>query len=64
MYYRAQVLEPLLDALARKAYVRLHKELSFELGEIYQDLADIKILRWVALAWGWCFSFGHVGRRL
>ncbi|CAB1113679.1 unnamed protein product [Ectocarpus sp. CCAP 1310/34] len=42
---RAQALEPLLDALARKAYARLHKELSFELGEIYQDLADIKILR-------------------
>ncbi|CBJ28687.1 conserved unknown protein [Ectocarpus siliculosus] len=42
---RAQALEPLLDALARKAYARLHKELSFELGEIYQDLADIKTLR-------------------
>ncbi|CAN0443235.1 unnamed protein product, partial [Ectocarpus sp. 12 AP-2014] len=42
---RAQALEPLLDALARKAYARLHKELSFELGEIYQDLADLKILR-------------------
>ncbi|CAM9495753.1 unnamed protein product [Scytosiphon promiscuus] len=42
---RAQALEPLLNALAPKAYARLHKEMSFELGEIYQDLADIKILR-------------------
>lgn len=46
-FCRAQALEPLLNALAPKAYARLHKELSFELGEIYQDLADIKILRWV-----------------
>ncbi|CAN0393396.1 unnamed protein product, partial [Hapterophycus canaliculatus] len=42
---RAQALEPLLNALAPKAYAHLHKELSFELGEIHQDLADIKILR-------------------
>ncbi|CAM9425840.1 unnamed protein product [Pylaiella littoralis] len=42
---RAQALEPLLAALAPKAYERFHKELSFELGEIYQDLADVKVTR-------------------
>ncbi|CAM9265333.1 unnamed protein product [Choristocarpus tenellus] len=42
---RAQALEPLLKALGVKAYTHLHKELSFELGKIYEDLADLKTLR-------------------
>lgn len=44
---RAQALEPLLKVLSIKAYLRLHKELSFELGEIYQEMARMKLGRCV-----------------
>lgn len=47
--FRVQALEPLVDVLSKKAYSHLHKELSFELGEIYQDLADLKVTRYAAL---------------
>ncbi|CAM9811129.1 unnamed protein product [Discosporangium mesarthrocarpum] len=39
---RAQSLEPILKSLGMKAYSHLHKELSFELGEVYEELADFK----------------------
>lgn len=45
LFFRAQALEPLLEVLGAKAYTHLHKELSFELGEVYQELADIKVAR-------------------
>ena len=36
-----------MKVLAVKAYLRLHKELSFELGEIYQEMARVKLERCV-----------------
>jgi hypothetical protein len=39
---RCQALEPLLKALSRQAYEALHKELSFEAGEVYTSMLEIK----------------------
>ncbi|CAM9230812.1 unnamed protein product, partial [Phaeothamnion confervicola] len=42
---RASALAPLLAQLGTQAYGDLHKELSFELGEVYAEMAELKLAR-------------------
>eukprot|EP00622_Pseudochattonella_farcimen_P004754 FR740215.1.p2 GENE.FR740215.1~~FR740215.1.p2 ORF type:complete len:119 (+),score=25.94 FR740215.1:54-359(+) len=42
---RAAGLKPLLDDLGRQPYADLHKSLSFELGEVNMEMAEMKLAR-------------------
>lgn len=42
---RAEMLSPFIDSLGRTAYEKLHKELSYELGEVYLNIFELKLLK-------------------
>merc|ERR1712136_616979 len=44
MARRAQMLAPLLDQLNQKVYIAFWRQLSFEVGEIYQEMYDLRAL--------------------
>lgn len=44
MARRAQMLAPLLDQLNQKVYIAFWRQLSFEVGEIYQEMYDLGAL--------------------
>lgn len=42
---RADMLKPFISTLGRSAYEKLHKEISYELGEIYLNIFEFKLLK-------------------
>jgi hypothetical protein len=42
---RAEMLRPFVDSLGRNAFEKLHKEIAYELGEIYLNIFDLKLLK-------------------
>lgn len=42
---RVEMLRPFVDSLGRNAFEKLHKEISYELGEIYLNIFDLKLLK-------------------
>jgi hypothetical protein len=42
---RAEMLRPFVDSLGRNAFEKLHKEISYELGEIFLNIFDLKLLK-------------------
>lgn len=42
---RAEMLRPFINSLGRTAYEKLHKEISYELGEVYLNIFEFKLLK-------------------
>ena len=42
---RAEMLRPFITSLGRNAFEKLHKEIAYELGEIYLNIFEFKLLK-------------------
>lgn len=42
---RAEMLRPFINSLGRNAFEKLHKEIGYELGEIYLNIFEFKLLK-------------------